>query len=127
MPSPVFDGMRSLAFAAVTASMVAYTLAQLIDVQLFHFWKERTGGRYLWLRNNGSTLVSQLVDTTAVILITHFLAGALLLNPGESLASELARYIASGYCFKVIVALLDTWPFYFFTRLLSRYLRLAPA
>ena len=47
--------------------------AQFTDVRLFHFWK-LTGGRALWLRNNGSTLVSQLVDTTAVVLISHYAA-----------------------------------------------------
>jgi uncharacterized PurR-regulated membrane protein YhhQ (DUF165 family) len=36
-----------------------------------------TKGKLLWVRNNGSTMVSQLVDTTAVILITHYYAHAL--------------------------------------------------
>tara|TARA_R110002096_G_scaffold436021_1_gene665198 strand:+ start:66383 stop:67174 length:792 start_codon:yes stop_codon:yes gene_type:complete len=124
--SPVFDGVRTLAFAAVVASMIAYATAQFIDVRVFHFWKRLTKGRHLWLRNNGSTLVSQLVDTTAVILITHFYAGALLIKPDEGLAGQLLIYIASGYGFKLIVALLDTGPFYMGTRLLSRYLRLPP-
>ena len=68
----LFFEVRRLAFGAVTASMVAYLTAQFIDVWLFHFWKNLTGGRHLWLRNNGSTMISQLVDTVAVILITHF-------------------------------------------------------
>ncbi len=125
-PSPVFDNLRTLAFAAVAASMIAYAVAQFIDVRVFHFWKRVTKGRHLWLRNNGSTLVSQLVDTTAVILITHFYAGALAIKPDEGLAGQLLVYIASGYVFKLIVALLDTAPFYLGTRLLSRYLRLPP-
>ena len=49
--------------------MAAYLLAQMIDVQLFHFWKRRTRGRHLWLRNNGSTMVSQLVDSVTVNVI----------------------------------------------------------
>ena len=72
--SGVFFEVRRLAFSAVTASMIAYLAAQFVDVQVFHFWKRLTNGRHLWLRNNGSTLVSQLVDTASVILITHFLA-----------------------------------------------------
>lgn len=126
-PSPIFDGLRTMAFAAVTASMIAYTVAQFVDVQLFHYWKRLTGGRHLWLRNNGSTIVSQLVDTTAVILITHYYAHALTISASENLYVQLATYIAGGYCFKLIVALLDTGPFYLATRLLSRYLRLAPS
>lgn len=123
-PSPVFTELRQLAFAAMTASMVAYTLAQFVDVQLFHYWKRLTQGRHLWLRNNGSTLVSQLVDTIAVILITHYLAGALTISADKGLAGQLFVYIASGYTFKLVVGILDTAPFYFGVRVLSRYLRL---
>ena len=55
--------------SAFFASMAAYLLAQLIDVQLFHFWKRVTHGRHLWLRNNASTMVSQLVDSLVVNFI----------------------------------------------------------
>ena len=50
----------------VLASMTAYLVAQLIDVRLYHFWWRVTGGKHLWLRNNGSTWISQLVDTIIV-------------------------------------------------------------
>jgi queuosine precursor transporter len=56
---PVFFEVRTLAFGAVAASMVAYLVAQLVDVQVFHFWKRLTKGKHMWLRNNGSTIVSQ--------------------------------------------------------------------
>jgi queuosine precursor transporter len=124
--SPVFDELRTLAFGAVTASMVAYMAAQLVDVHVFHFWKTLTRGRHLWLRNNGSTLVSQLVDTTAVILITHYYAGGLTLDPNAPVSSQLFTYIAAGYAFKLLVALVDTIPFYIGSRQLARYLRLPP-
>lgn len=126
MDDSVFFGVRAKAFAAVTASMIAYLAAQLIDVQLFHFWKRLTRGRHLWLRNNGSTMVSQLVDTVAVILITHFFAGGLGIPSGESVAVALLTYIAAGYVFKLVVAALDTIPFYLGTSWLIRYLRLPP-
>jgi uncharacterized integral membrane protein (TIGR00697 family) len=58
-----FFEVRRLAFGAVGASMAAYLAAQFTDVRLFHFWKRFSGGKALWLRNNGSTLVSQLVNT----------------------------------------------------------------
>ena len=108
----VFFQIQQLAFAAVTASMIAYLVAQWCDVQLFHLWKRLTGGKHLWLRNNGSTLVSQLVDTTAVILVTHFLAGGLPINTDSPLWPQLLTYIASGYVFKLTVALVDTGPIY---------------
>ena len=126
-PSPVYDGLKELAFAAVLASMIAYCAAQFVDVQLFHFWKRLTGGRHLWLRNNGSTLVSQLVDTAAVVLITHYVANGLPIDEHESVSSQLVTYIASGYGFKFAAGVIDTGPFYVGTHLLSRYLRLPPS
>lgn len=50
----------------VTGSMCAYLVAQLLDNSMFHFWRRVTNGKYLWLRNNGSTMVSQLFDTFIV-------------------------------------------------------------
>ena len=48
------------------SSMLAYLVAQLFDVRLYHFWWRLTEGRHMWLRNNGSTGISQLVDTIIV-------------------------------------------------------------
>lgn len=121
-----FFQIKSLAFGSIVASMVAYLAAQLIDVHLFHFWKNVTRGKHLWLRNNGSTLVSQLVDTVAVILITHFYAHALPVSDARPLAQQLAMFIATGYAFKFAAALLDTIPFYWGSWGLRRYLRLPP-
>lgn len=120
----VFFDLRRLAFTAVTASMIAYLAAQFIDVRLFHIWKRFTQGRHLWLRNNGSTLVSQLVDTTAVILITHFYAAGLPIEQSEPLWPQLLVFIAAGYTFKLVIALLDTIPFYAGVHYLGRYLRI---
>ncbi len=109
---PTFFEIRELAFGAVAASMIAYLAAQLCDVRLFHFWKRLTNGKHLWLRNNASTMVSQIVDTTAVILVTHFYAAALPVNADEPIWPQLMVFIASGYVFKLLVAALDTGPIY---------------
>ena len=109
---PTFFEIRELAFGAVAASMIAYLAAQLCDVRLFHFWKRLTNGKHLWLRNNASTMVSQIVDTTAVILVTHFYAAALPVNADEPIWPQLMVFIASGYVFKMLVAALDTGPIY---------------
>lgn len=122
-----FFQVRNLAFGAVAASMAAYLIAQLVDVHVFHFWKRLTNNKHLWLRNNGSTLVSQLVDTTAVILITHFYAHALPIDDARALWPQLLIFIATGYVFKAAAALLDTGPFYLGAHWLTRYLRLPPA
>lgn len=123
---PVFFEIRALAFGAVTASMIAYLTAQFCDVHLFHFWKRLTRGKHLWLRNNGSTLVSQMVDTTSVVLITHFYANALYIDAQRGLWTQLFIYIASGYVFKMIVAMVDTGPAYLAVHLLRPYLGLKP-
>jgi hypothetical protein len=107
---------------AVFASMAAYLAAQFCDVYLFHFWKRLTKGRHLWLRNNGSTLVSQLVDSVVVISLTF---GAAFMR-GEQTLRNLLILIASNYAFKFTAALLDTAPFYLGVRWLSRYLEIDP-
>ncbi|MFQ5351708.1 MAG: queuosine precursor transporter, partial [Candidatus Binatia bacterium] len=122
----VFFEVRELAFGAVAASMIAYLSAQLIDVQLFHFWKRVTAGRHLWLRNNGSTMMSQLVDSVAVIVITHFYAHALPIENGAPLWPQLGVFIASAYGFKFAVALVDTLPFYLGVSFLKNYLDIDP-
>ena len=121
-----FFQLKNLAFGAVTASMIAYLAAQFCDVYLYHFWKRLTKGKHLWLRNNGSTLVSQLVDTVAVILITHFIARALPIDAAKPLWPQLGLFIATGYAFKFVAALLDTIPFYLGVGWLSRYLQIDP-
>ncbi len=121
---PVFYEIRQLAFGAVAASMIAYMAAQFCDVRLFHFWKRLTRGRHLWLRNNASTMTSQLLDTTAVILITHFYAQALPIDPEEPIWPQLLVFIASGYVFKLAVAAFDTGPVYLAVRWLRPYLGL---
>ena len=122
----VFFEMKELAFGAIAASMIAYLAAQFCDVRLFHFLKKVTGGKHLWIRNNGSTVISQLVDTTAVILITHFYANALPIDGQASLWPQLLTFIASGYVFKVTCALLDTIPFYIGSKWLAEYLEIDP-
>ena len=108
--------------------MIAYLVAQLVDVQVFHFWKKLTKGKHLWLRNNGSTLVSQLVDTVAVICITYFFTAGLdaVVRDEQALAPQLAALIATGYVFKVLIAAVDTVPFYAGSYWLARYLRMPP-
>jgi uncharacterized PurR-regulated membrane protein YhhQ (DUF165 family) len=118
-----FYEMRSLAFGATFASMVAYLTAQFIDVHVFHFFKKLTNGKKLWLRNNGSTLISQLVDSVAVILITHYFASGIPVEANQPLFWQLFAFILSAYLFKVVVALLDTIPFYIGTYYMKKYLQ----
>ena len=67
----VFEGIKESTYACVVGSMMAYLVAQFIDVKLFHFFKRITKGEKLWLRNNASTMISQLVDTFVVVIIVY--------------------------------------------------------
>ena len=119
-----FRTIQTLSFGSVGASMVAYLTAQFVDVRLFHFWKQLTNGRALWLRNNGSTLVSQLVDTSAVVLISHYGAHVLPVRAEDPVLPQLGSFIASGYMFKMLAALADTLPFIWLTGWLRQWLEI---
>ena len=97
---------------------LAYFAAQYCDVFMFHFWKNLTQGKHLWLRNNGSTIISQGVDSFMVVAVTfgaQFLAGAMS-------AATLFSLMTSNYLFKLTVALLDTLPLYLCVHYLRPYL-----
>jgi len=106
--SPVSDSMFKSVFGssaqAVAASMAAYLIAQFIDIRIFHFWKKRTHGRHLWLRNNFSTIPSQFVDTFVVLFVLCWMQSI----PWDRFGSLLIN----GFIFKVIIAVFDT-PFFY--------------
>ena len=89
---------------AVFASMLAYVAAQYIDVRLFHFWKRVTHGKHLWVRNNFSTMMSQMVDSIMVVSVTF---GAAFLR-GDMALGLLLNLIFNNYLFKFFAAALDT-------------------
>ena len=119
-----FYEIRKLTFGATFASMIAYITAQFVDVQVFHWLKSKTKGKKLWLRNNLSTLTSQLIDSIAVILITHYYANALPIQPEVSIGFQLVCFVLSSYLFKVFFALFDTIPIYISVKYLRRFLRI---
>ena len=99
-----FTKVFGLFAPAVAASLLAYLTAQFLDIRLFHFWKRLTKGKHLWLRNNGSTIVSQLVDTASVLSLLCFTQ---VLD-----WSQFVPLLQEGFLFKVLVALADT-PFFY--------------
>ena len=98
--SVTFSKVFGLTGPAFFASMVAYLTAQLIDVRIFHFWKRLTKGKHLWLRNNASTMFSQLVDTSVILII--------LCSAGVIGWERFYGLWMMGWIFKVLVALIDT-------------------
>ena len=121
--SPIGDSLFNQVFGAtaiaVFASMMAYLLAQYIDIQLFHFWKRLTKGKHLWIRNNFSTFLSQFVDTFSVLF--------LLSSFGKIEWERFGELLLAGFLFKVLVAVLDTPFLYLSVYLLRKKFRLQPA
>ena len=94
-----YDSVFQNAWRLIAASMVAYLFAQFVDVRIFHFWKRLTKGKHLWLRNNGSTIASQLIDTALVVCI-------LFVGVWES--DQIYSAILDGWLFKMLMAFIDT-------------------
>lgn len=118
----LFQLIYATTSGAVFASMLAYIAAQYCDVQLYHFWKRLTRGKHLWLRNNFSTLLSQLVDSVMVVTVTF---GAAFLA-GDISVAALLTLVGSNYAFKALCALIDTVPLYLLVHWLRGYLHLTP-
>jgi len=114
----LFEGVYEFMVGNTIASMIAYLTAQTVDVKLFHFWKRLTKGKYLWLRNNASTMFSQLVDSTAILTILY-LAGNLGANVTNYV--DVMILIVNSYLFKFFFALFDTPLFYLGVFLLKDY------
>jgi len=104
-----FDKVYEFMVGNVIASMIAYLVAQTIDVHMFHFWKKLTKGKHLWLRNNASTTVSQLVDTISILTILYLADN---LGTDINSISKLIPLIFYSYLFKFFFALIDTPLFY---------------
>tara|TARA_B100001057_G_scaffold373594_1_gene378043 strand:+ start:772 stop:1440 length:669 start_codon:yes stop_codon:yes gene_type:complete len=113
--SVTFNKVFGLSAPAFLASMMAYLTAQFIDVRIFHFWKRLTKGKHLWLRNNASTMFSQLVDTSMVLLI--------LCSAGAIGWERFGSLLLMGWLFKVLVALIDTPIIYFLLWILKDKIR----
>ncbi len=103
IPDSGIAGAMQTVFSAVpriaAASFIAYVIAQSFDVWFFHFIHEKTGHGKLWLRNNLSTVVSQLIDS--VVFFSLAFAGRVPFL-------TLVNIIFTGYLVKLIVATMDT-------------------
>lgn len=89
----------------VLASLTAYYIAQMVDINVFNWLKRKFNFKYKWLRNNVSTWSGQAIDTCIFITIAFY-----------GIVPELGIMILSQYLFKVVLAAIDTPLFYLFTR-----------
>jgi uncharacterized integral membrane protein (TIGR00697 family) len=96
----------------ILGSIIAFLVSQIVDVQVFHYIKRKTGHKYLWLRATGSTLVSQLVDSYVVLFIAfaYIFPWQLILAIG-----------IMNYCYKFVVAIILTPLIYFIEHKIEAY------
>lgn len=79
-------------------SITAFMLSQLLDVYLFAFFNRLTGGKMIWLRSTGSTVVSQLVDSYTVLIIGFLI-------PGVFTFEQVLVFGITGYATKLFIAI----------------------
>jgi len=112
-PTEWDEGHNALAYTfgllprIALGSALAYLISQWFDVQFFDFLKRKQNP--LWVRNNGSTLVSQLIDTLIFVPIAFI---------GLYDTSVLIEIALTTYVIKVLVAFLDT-PFIYLMKKIS--------
>jgi queuosine precursor transporter len=99
-------------YAIVAASLVAFAISQFVDVWTFTWLRRKTGGKMLWLRSQGSTLVSQLIDTFVVIFVAFVVIPRLLGSPGMSW-SKAGVISVTNYVYKFLIAVGITPLLYF--------------
>nr|WP_315166197.1 queuosine precursor transporter [uncultured Flavobacterium sp.] len=110
-----FNGVFGQSMWIIVGSITAFMVSQLIDVTIFHFFKNKTGNKMIWLRSTGSTVISQLFDSFIVLGIAFWMTG--------KMTTEI--YIASaftGYFVKLIIAVLLTPLIYLGHSLIEKYI-----
>lgn len=93
-----FSKVFGQAQSVIIGSIAAFILSQLLDATIFHWVKNRTGNRFIWLRSTGSTVVSQLVDSFVVMYIGFVLPGSIPLDQFWGIA-------LTNYSFKLLIAI----------------------
>ena len=101
----------------IVGSIAAFLLSQLMDATIFHWIKNKTGNRYIWLRSTGSTVISQMVDTIVVLYIGFVL-------PGTLSFSEFLKIAPTNYFLKLLIAIALTPLIYLGHYLVKRYLKI---
>lgn len=110
-----FNKVFGQARMVIVGSIAAFLFSQLLDVLVFHWIKERTGNRFIWLRSTGSTVISQLIDSYLVLYIGFVL-------PGNMSFSDFMTIAPTNYILKLIIAVSLTPLIYLGHYTVKRYL-----
>lgn len=100
----------------IAGSIAAFLLSQLMDATLFHWIKNKTGNRFIWLRSTGSTVISQLVDSYVVLYIGFVL-------PGKMAFGDYMTIAPTNYLLKLLIAIALTPMIYVGHWAMRRYLK----
>ncbi|WP_353088622.1 queuosine precursor transporter [Flavobacterium sp.] len=111
-----FTAVFGQSMLIIVGSITAFLVSQLIDVTIFHFVKNRTGNRMIWLRSTGSTVISQLFDSFIVLGIAFWL-------PGKMTTETFILSALTGYSVKLGIAVLLTPLIYVGHSLIDSYLK----
>lgn len=117
--SPVKDEAFTNVFGQslwiIVGSIIAFITSQLVDVAVFWIFRNRTGGKHLWLRATGSTALSQLIDTFVIMGIAFYL-------PGKISFDQYVNTSLFNYTYKLMVAIGLTPIIYLSHGLIDRFL-----
>ena len=97
-----YESVFGVSARIILASLAAFLLSQFHDVWSFHFWREKTKGKYLWFRNNASTIVSQLIDTSVFMFLAFYMAAP------KYTADFIISLIIPYWLLKVFFAVIET-------------------
>ncbi len=103
----------------IVGSIMAFLISQILDVYIFTWIKEKTNGKFIWLRATFSTLISQLIDSYTVLFIGFYL-------PDKSGQFTLGKFLSIGfnnYSFKIIIAIALIPAIYLLHGVIKRYLK----
>lgn len=118
VPQEAFDTVFGASGRIIIGSLVAYVIGQLVDITLFHWIRNRTKGRHLWLRATGSTFGSQFFDTFIVLFVAFY---------GPMTLQTIVAVTLFNYGYKFLVAIAITPVIYGAHWLIDRYLGHATA
>jgi len=116
--SPALQQIFGLLPRIAIASLTAYFISQFFDVYFFNILKNKFKGKYLWLRNNLSTMVSQLIDNAIFTWIAFVGIGLFGWNQVFDWSIIIQIFVVS-YVMKWIVAVFDT-PFVYLSRKIKK-------
>lgn len=122
---PAFDMIFGSAKIIYLASVGAYLIGSLADIWLFEVIKQATGGKWLWLRATGSTIISQWIDSF-VITYLAFVWGKQLTGQPVASWKEVVQIAVTGYGLKLFLSLAMTPFIYALKYLLTEVFHMTP-